>query len=140
MMMRSTPAFVAVTTLALVSLALLGASCDDAEDDSGILAQCDDRDPSLNYANFGEGFMAKHCVGCHSSIQPADLREGAPVGIDLNTYADVITWAERIEARAVDPDAGMPPGGGPSEEERALLNEWLYCGVYPDVEALNAGN
>lgn len=30
----------------------------------------------------------------------------------------------------------MPPGGGPSEEERARLGEWLDCQVAADIEAL----
>jgi len=29
----------------------------------------------------------------------------------------------------------MPPGGGPSIDERSLLEEWLNCKVTEDVEA-----
>jgi len=110
--------------------------CAGSSDDSAAFT-CD-RDPPLTYANFGEGFMSTHCVGCHSVLVPTDLREGAPAGIDLNTYTDVIAWVDRIEARAGTTEAGMPPGGGPSEAERALLREWLYCSVYTDAEALSA--
>lgn len=118
--------------LLLLTLTLTG--CGSSDDDTAAFV-CD-RDPPLSYANFGEGFMSTHCEGCHSSYVTGNHREGAPLGIDLNTYADVVAWAERIDARAVDPAAGMPPGGGPSEDERVLLHEWLYCSVYPDAEKL----
>jgi uncharacterized membrane protein len=109
------------------------AACSSAGD-SGLTC---DREPALTFDNFGEAFLAKHCTGCHSVLHEGDLREGAPVGVDLNTYADVLTWASRIEARALE-SLDMPPGGGPSVDERALLEEWLHCGVYPDIEALES--
>lgn len=114
----------------LVGLPLLLA-CGEGGGDSADPA-CD-RSPPLSYQNFGEALIDEHCVGCHSSLVPEDHREGAPPGVDLDTYEGVLTWAERVEARAVDPDAGMPPGGGPSDEERALLGEWLRCAVLPEA-------
>lgn len=92
------------------------------------------RDPPLEWANFGQGWMQKHCAGCHSSLVREDQRNGAPVGVDLDTWPDMLTWAERIDVRALD-TLDMPPGGGPSEEERRLLREWLDCAVYPAKEA-----
>lgn len=80
--------------------------------------------------------MSTHCEGCHSSLVPTDLREGAPAGVDFNSYSDVLAWADRIMIRSVDSNGGMPPGGGPSEAERALLHEWLVCSVYDDIDAL----
>jgi uncharacterized membrane protein len=112
----------------------------------GVLASCGgssdtatfscDRDPPLSYANFGEGFLSTHCEGCHSSLIPDNLREGAPPGVSFSSYADVLSWAGRIEARSIDPSAGMPPGGGPSEDDRRLLHEWLVCDVFPSQAAL----
>ena len=111
-------------------LALL-LSCGGDGSDSAITC---DRDPPLTFHNFGESFMAKHCIGCHSVLHEGNLREGAPLGVDLNTYDDVLQWAERIDARALG-SIDMPPGGGPSESERAMLAEWLECKVYPDKDA-----
>lgn len=108
-------------------------ACGDG-DDSGI--SCD-RETELTYDNFGGAFLSKHCTGCHSVLHEGDLREGAPLGIDLNTYADVLQWATRIDARTLG-SLDMPPGGGPSADERMMLAEWLECGVYPDIEALEA--
>ena len=112
-------------------LALLLA-CSSGQDDSAV--SCD-REPALTFENFGSAFLATHCTGCHSVLHTGNLREGAPEGIDLNTYADVLLWANRIEARALE-SVDMPPGGGPSQDERNLLEEWLYCGIYPDIETL----
>jgi len=99
--------------------------------DTGL--DCEAREPALDYANFGEGFLRKHCTACHSSaIEDAEMRNGAPVGVDLDTYDDAFALAERIRARVIDPESPtMPPGGGPTEEELAQLDEWLAC----DLEA-----
>ena len=92
--------------------------------------------PPLSWDNFGEGFMEQNCLGCHSSYLSGEERHGAPEGVDFNTYADVITWVDRIDARATGEDADMPPGGSVSAEDKALLEEWLLCAVYPDAEAI----
>lgn len=107
-------------------------ACTSTGEDS---ATCD-REPALDYDNFGSGFLERHCNGCHSSLLPESHREDAPVGVDFDTYGDVLDWAERIEARAVGEDASMPPGGGPTDEEKAMLAEWLECAVFPDVGRL----
>jgi hypothetical protein len=109
------------------SLPLLGGGDDTA---GGACA----RTPPLDWDNFGDGIVTKHCTGCHSSLLPADLREGAPLGVDFDTYEGVLQYRDRIVIRAVSADGGMPPGGGPSEEERALLGEWLDCGVADDAK------
>lgn len=118
--------------LAALSLAL--ASCDTASqaDDTG--AVCD-REPALDYDNFGKGFLDQFCNGCHSSLVSEVERNGVPPGVDFDYYGAVMTWAERIDARtlAEDPATAMPPGGGPSAEERARLHEWIVCGVLPDA-------
>ena len=97
-----------------------------ASDESG--GACD-RDPPLTYTNFGQGFIGRHCAGCHSSLLPEDHRNGAPLGIDLDTLEGVQKWAERVRVRTVPADGGMPPGGGPTEEERAMVAEWLECSL-----------
>lgn len=104
---------------------LLLFSCLGAGEDTA--ATCD-RDPPLDYLSFGKGLLQTHCTGCHSSLVREDQRNDAPTAVNLDTYDDVVTWAERIRVRTVE-DRDMPPGGGPSEEERALLAEWLDCEV-----------
>ena len=114
---------------AWLAAALIG--CGPALIDSG---DCG-RAPPLDWENFGRGLMNKHCSGCHSSLLPVDLRHGAPPGVDLDTYAGAVAWAERVEARTLASE-DMPPGGGLSGDEQALLAEWLDCAVLPDAAAL----
>jgi uncharacterized membrane protein len=57
------------------------------------------------------------------------MRQNAPADVNFDTLEGVHQFAERIAARATGPSANMPPAGGPSAEERALLAEWLACGA-----------
>jgi uncharacterized membrane protein len=86
-------------------------------------------DSFLTYESFGRGFMQNWCTGCHGAGLPEGMRQGAPVGIDFDTIEAVRAWDDRIWARAGDQNDTMPPVGGPPDEERALLGEWLACGA-----------
>ncbi|MEZ4317712.1 MAG: hypothetical protein R3F61_09410 [Myxococcota bacterium] len=89
------------------------------------------RDPPLTWENYGKGHMDKHCNGCHSSLLVREeLRNGAPLGIDFDTWEGNLQWADRIYQRGAV-EVSMPPGGGPSTEELRLLEEWLLCDVLP---------
>ena len=93
------------------------------------------RTPPLTYHNFGKGYMDLHCNGCHSALLPEQHRVGAPVGISFDTYKEVMDWVDRIDARSNSVDFPMPPGGGPTEKELEMFNEWLYCSVRSDIES-----
>ena len=108
-----------------------------------------DREPPLTYENWGEAYISDFCVGCHSSLVEGAERRGATVGVDFNTYGDVMRQVDRIEARGTGPagrpasvparpDFTLPPSGGPNEEQVRIFEEWLTCGVRPDAEALEA--
>ena len=115
----------------LLIIALLCTGCESMEEED----PCD-RMPALDYANWGRGFMSKHCTGCHSNLVPDDHRNEAPVEVDLDTFADALHFSGRIEARVLlaPVDDLMPPGGGPTEGEKKLLDEWLTCSVFPTLE------
>lgn len=117
----------------LLGLLLLGASCGPEEDTDTLC----DREVPLTYHSFGQGFMDNYCTGCHSSIIADGQRRGAPVGIDFDTYAGVLQYAERLEERVlianrIEDDNPMPPGGGPTTQDLDMLEEWLQCRVYDD--------
>lgn len=82
----------------------------------------------LTYDNFGEPFMENWCRSCHSSQVPEDMRQTAPDDVNFDDLADVKSFADRIKYRAGEQKT-MPPAGGPSDEERALLVEWISCGT-----------
>jgi uncharacterized membrane protein len=83
----------------------------------------------LDYDNFGAPFVTNWCRGCHSSAVPDGMRQKAPMDVNFDDEVDVRTWAPRIAARAATYTPTMPPAGGPSEEERTLLAEWITCGA-----------
>jgi len=104
---------------------------DDAPFESGDgLADrsCPD-DSFLTYGNFGAPLFAEFCTGCHSSQIPADMRQDAPPGVDFETLDGIRDHAELIYLLAADGYSMMPPAGGPAEEARLLLGEWLACGA-----------
>lgn len=130
-----------------MALALAAGACGGGDDDGGggggagaggPWASLPERpcpeDSFLSYESFGGPFMLTWCNGCHGAGVPDGMRQGAPVGIDFDTIEDVRRQAERIWARSGDQNATMPPIGGPHEDERALLGEWLACGAKTDAE------
>jgi hypothetical protein len=87
---------------------------------------------TLTYANFGQSFMARYCVRCHSSDLEGEARHGAPSFHDFDTQFGVRGVANHIdETTAAGPDAmntSMPPDSPrPTEAERFQLGEWLAC-------------
>lgn len=98
------------------------------------LAGCGaDTDPAcarsfLRYDNFGAPFIADWCRSCHSAALPADMRQQAPAEINFDNLSEVRHWSIAI-ARSTAETTAMPPAGGPSRGERALLAEWLRCGA-----------
>jgi uncharacterized membrane protein len=86
-------------------------------------------DSTLSYQNFAAPFVISWCRGCHGESQPVAMRQNAPVAVNFDTAEDVRGQAERLLARATGAAPTMPPAGGPSDEERALLAEWIGCGM-----------
>ena len=100
---------------------------DDDDEEPPPVAKCDSS--FLDHDNFGAPFVANWCRGCHSSSVPMNMRQKAPIDVNFDGDGDLVVWAERIKIRAAGTKPTMPPAGGPSEEERALLAEWIECGL-----------
>ena len=86
-------------------------------------------DSFLTYENFGGPFMLSYCTTCHASMLPADMRQGSPIETNFDDIEDIRDQADRIWIRAADQNQTMPPVGPPSDEDRAMLGEWLACGA-----------
>jgi mono/diheme cytochrome c family protein len=93
-------------------------------------------------ADFGRGFFARHCVGCHGSAVREPRRSGAPAGMNwdgLEAIRRERAWIDAVASRdeapadeAPIPGMVMPPRGArtrPSAEERRQLAEWIACGA-----------
>jgi cytochrome c5 len=79
------------------------------------------------WATIGQPFLLTYCTACHSSHLSGEARYGAPEGVDLDSLAGARSWLPRVQARALDLE-DMPPGDGPSTEERERLAAWIACG------------
>ena len=123
--MRSSPSTrraalaAAALTATLVPLAVPGCGVDT---DPG----CDRS--FLRYDNFGSPFIVNWCRACHSAGLPPDMRQRAPTGVNFDTLREIRSWSWQIASTAGDLQT-MPPAGGPSSSERAMLVEWLRCGA-----------
>lgn len=68
----------------------------------------------------------KHCTSCHSSTPTDDIFKVAPLGVNLDTYPEMVQWAARIKARAIDTeDMPMMNKSNMSQAERDYLNKWI---------------
>ncbi len=104
----------------------LGA-CSGGEDSSG---DCH-REPPVTWESWGHGFLDQQCTACHSSLVPEGQRNGAPPTVNFDTYADVLGLYDRIAARVAE--GSMPPGGGASAAQQALMAEWARCQLADDA-------
>ncbi len=91
-------------------------------------------DPALSWTQVGEPFVRTWCTPCHAAGLAGPERFGAPPGLDLESHADVVAWADRIAAVAVPEHATMPPAGPAPADERLRLGAWLSCGA-PGTDA-----
>ncbi|MEM1418398.1 MAG: hypothetical protein AAGH15_26120 [Myxococcota bacterium] len=83
---------------------------------------------TLDWETFGEPFVRSWCTGCHGGgLEGREVRGGAPPGVNFDDEAAVLGRLEAIYERAADGNLSMPPGGGPSADERLLLGEWIAC-------------
>jgi len=79
--------------------------------------------------NFGIPFLLTHCNGCHGGAVTGDERQGAPPGVSFDNMDEVWMQLDRIWERSGDDNETMPPAGGPTPDERAMLGQWLACGA-----------
>lgn len=109
----------------VAALALLGQAVGCGEDATPQDTACD-LDYQLTWDTFGDAFFHTWCAACHSADTPD--RFDAPEEYNFDTEDEVRHWEDRIRARVLD-EQTMPLGGGISEQERALLQQYLDCGL-----------
>ncbi len=116
-----------IRTIAFWSFLSLGvlaaAACGGGEKEEGI-PPCPEGGTDLTYDNFGRDFFSNNCTSCHSPGSGEAEAQDKP----FDSQAAIQAEAEEIYEQAVAGTA-MPPGGGPSAEDRQKLGEWLSCGA-----------
>ncbi len=111
-----------------LAVALAAGGCAEPTDE-GEAPPADCETSYLTYDTFGAPFLSTWCRGCHASALPLDMRQGSPPQINFDDLATARALGARILARSVGDAPTMPPAGGPSQAERARLEEWLRCGA-----------
>lgn len=108
--------------LALGALSL--AACGGDGDGEGGVPACPDAGTELTYDNFGKAFFDSHCTSCHTAGSGQTGADDLP----FDSQSAIQAQIEDIYEQAVG-GTSMPPGGGPTAEERQQLGEWLSCGA-----------
>ena len=101
---------------------LLLLACTGGDDTGDVCASAE----PVTWNNWGDGFNTTWCQPCHSVSSPD--RYGAPENVNFDTFEDVVTWQSAIRNTVLDAGT-MPVGGGLTDEDRALLEDFLACGL-----------
>lgn len=89
---------------------------------------------TLTYQSFGQDFMGRYCLGCHSRSLTGAARKGAPDDHNFDTIDEVRGLREHIDQKSAAGPAAtntdMPRSDPrPTLDERKKLGEWLACGA-----------
>jgi hypothetical protein len=96
-------------------------------DSGGDSALGGDGPTTVTYCHQIKPVLDNYCTSCHSSALSGAARNGAPVGVDLDTYAGAVANANRSNIR-IQANT-MPPGGGVPANQRALFSTWVDTGL-----------
>ncbi len=121
--------------LSVLFLASLMGSCGGSDPDAETAQETAAANPTvdcatsyLTWSNFGEAFFLQWCTSCHHAGLVNDGRDGAPPGVDFDTYDGALIWSDEVDHRTFVV-GDMPPILGPLDEERERLHEWIACGL-----------
>ena len=116
--------------IAAAAAALLwaGGGCGDKIDAVQPLTDSGPCPASVTYDDPIEAILARHCTSCHAADQAGAARNGAPAGVDYDTFAGAAASAQRARAR-INNDT-MPPGTPKvSADDKALVACWIDQGL-----------
>jgi len=77
-----------------------------------------------------QSIITERCASCHSAAPTDEVFTAAPLGVMLDSLAEMKQWAPRIKARSVDtPDMPFMNKTGMTDEERQLVGSWIAAGA-----------
>ena len=81
---------------------------------------------AVSWCNTVNPIMELYCTSCHATGLSGAARQGAPKSVELDTYADVRSHADRAVARMGANT--MPPGGGVPADLVTRVAGWVAQG------------
>lgn len=82
---------------------------------------------TVTYLTNMKSLFDSRCTSCHATTRSGSARNGAPAGVNFDTYTLARTNAVRGNTRV---QAGtMPPTGSLPQSERARFQKWLDQGL-----------
>ena len=103
------------------------ASPDGSDDTDAADSGSGDACANVTWATAGGPVLLTWCAPCHTTGLTRAQRQGAPVGVDLDTEAGALQWVDRVEAVVSGPAPTMPPAGGLDADARERLLAWVRC-------------
>ncbi len=91
---------------------------------------CSNAGTSASYSSNVKAFLDEHCIACHTEGSNPIVRQGAPAGVNYNTFENARSNAS-AGAHSVS-EGEMPERGGAAElstADRCLLQAWVNAGT-----------
>ena len=101
-------------------LVLALTACDSKDADTAV--EVCTSDTPMTWENFGQGFFATYCLGCHSAEVTGAYRFDAPVGVDFD---DLESMKPFWNATWVQVASGHPVGI--VEGDIDLFRQFIFC-------------
>lgn len=113
------------TLLFVLTCALGGLACEDKVDPIGETGG--GLPDQVTYNQHIKPLLDSHCVQCHATFRQGADRQGAPLGVDYDTY--VAARASATRGNAAIQAGTMPPGDRLLQYDRSLFAKWVAQGT-----------
>jgi len=109
-----------LSIVALASACVLG--CGEKQDPEGGDDDVD-VDGGVTYTEHVAPILDASCISCHAGHLEGADRNGAPVGVNFDTYEAAVESGDAANTRI---QAGsMPPSGPLSDDDKAIFQHWV---------------
>jgi uncharacterized membrane protein len=97
-------------------------SCGEKQDPFGASI-----DGDVTYESDVKAILDASCIACHATDAEGADRNGAPAGVNFDTYAAAVESADLANSQ-IQP-GGMPPTSPLKDHEKAVFQAWIDQGM-----------